>query len=99
MKTIYRYELTDSVNIVNLPCCANVISADVDINEKGREVICIWAEIDTSDTLYSPRKFCIFGTGADMNSLDNFSKHFIGTVRRANKYAFHVYEVFDDGVV
>ena len=43
MKTIYRYELTDSVNVVNLPCGANVISADVDINENGREIICILA--------------------------------------------------------
>ena len=39
------------------------------------------------------KTFLVFGTGADMSSTVNFYCKFIGTVRRSNRWAFHIFEV------
>lgn len=101
MKTIHRYKINNAINEVEIPMGAETLSVGVckeitnssdGSTPKVKEVISIWFEVDDSAPK-EKRTFLIFGTGANMDETANFDRKFIGTVRKANDYAFHVFEV------
>ncbi len=95
MKTIYRYEINREVNDLSLPQDFKILSVGVVKDPKtDKEKINMWAEVDDYRTSPKvPVKIVIFGTGADLSSLENFSHQFIGTVQKSNQYAYHVFLV------
>lgn len=100
MKTILRYEINQSINDIDLPLGYEVLTVGVAEDKNGREVISIWCGVDVMEGNYQPMntekaRFLVFGTGADMDSLTNFDFKYIGTVQKANKYAFHVIQVLN----
>lgn len=93
MLTIHRYVINDAINKIKIPSSSEILSVGVAINEQtGKEEISVWVKCDDSDIL-TEKTFLVFGTGADMSSTVNFDCKFIGTVRRANRWAFHIFEV------
>ena len=104
MLTVYRYPLNniDGINNIEIPENAKILSVGVanDIISNNNvvmghvEVISLWAEVDTANTL-STRKILVFGTGANMDKISPYRHNFLGTVQKSNAYAFHVFEVFD----
>lgn len=93
MKTIYRYTINKSINDIDIPNGAEIISVGVS-KENDKEEISIWAIVDSGASM-TKRRFLVFGTGADMDETTNFNLKFIGTVKKANQYAFHVFEIKD----
>lgn len=95
MKTIYRYTINKPINDIEIPNGAEVISVGISTDdETEKEVISLWAIVDTTASK-TKRKFLVFGTGANMDDTLNFNTNFLGTVRKSNMYAFHVFEVKD----
>lgn len=92
MKTIYRYTINKSINDIDIPNGAEVISVGISIDDNAKEVISLWAMVDTSAST-TKRRFLVFGTGANMDDTTNFNINFLGTVRKSNMYAFHIFEV------
>lgn len=94
MKTIYRYEINNSngINEVMMPNGAEVISVGVS-TETDKEVISVWAIVDTDET-FVKRYFTVIGTGANLDEFGYMQSKFIGTVKKKNQYAFHVFEYF-----
>ena len=95
MKTVYRYEINSVVNDVVLPANAKILSVGLATNNKlqfGKEIISIWALVDTDNSVET-RRFLVYGTGADMTGTETYELIPIGTVQKSNQYAFHVFEV------
>lgn len=92
MKTVYRYEINQAINDVNLPVGAKVLSVGVAENVISCNVISLWALVD-SDAGTETRRFLVFGTGADMSATETYNLDFIGTIQKSNAYAFHIFEV------
>lgn len=107
MKTIYRYEINQAVNDINLPVGAEILSVGIvndwkytpidpndpcDNTHTNVEAISLWAMVDT-DNSAETRRFLVFGTGANMDATETYNLTFIGTVQKSNKYAFHIFEV------
>lgn len=94
MKTIYRYEINEAINDVELPEGAKVLTVGVsNSNAIGHEIISLWAEIDTNQDYNVIRRFVIFGTGANLDLIENNNPRYIGSFKKKNNYEFHVYEV------
>ena len=87
MKTVYRYEINQAINDVNLPIGAKVLSVGV-----ANNIISLWALVDTESGT-EKRKFLVFGTGSDMSKTETYNLTFVGTIRKSNTYAFHIFEV------
>lgn len=95
MKTIHRFVLKNTINDVELPVGAEVISVGISRNpDTHNEEISIWASVDT-DSQKETRKFLMVGTGANLDDTTNFNTKPLGTVIKSNMYAFHVFEVKD----
>ena len=99
MVTILRYEIPKAINDIELPIGYEILTVGIVTTAIGAEHISIWCKVDVQDN-YEPYpgntkkvRFCIFGTGANMNDLCNFEHKYIGTVQKSNEYAFHVFEV------
>lgn len=96
MKTIFRYNLNSSINDVELPSGAEVISVGVSKNERtNKEIISMWVSVNTTTKTFDKRRFLVFGTGANMDDTSNFNMKYLGTVIKSNMYAFHIFEVKD----
>lgn len=100
MKTILRYELMKEINDIELPREFKVLSVGTTTDENGKEVISLWITCDVNDETKRPHnnkivRFCVFGTGANLDDLTNFDYRYIGTVQKRNEYAFHVFVVLD----
>ncbi len=96
MLTVLRYEINDAINDVKLPVGAKILSVGLAQDERGKEKISVWCEVDVAMPDYRPEatattRFLVFGTGANMDDMLNFNAKYIGTVQKSNKYAFHVY--------
>lgn len=92
MKTIHRYELTEAINVISVPENAKVLSVGTSKNpQTKKEVISIWMAVEDTNRKHQ-RKFLVFGTGANLDDTINFQLDFIGTIKRADEYAFHVFE-------
>lgn len=87
MKTIFKYpiyKIEDEISI-NLPSGAKILSAQIQ-----REILCIWALIDTDNPL-SLRIFRIIGTGHHID--DENKLIYINTFQMNNgKLVFHLFE-------
>lgn len=94
METIYRYELPEAYNQVQMPAHAQVLNVGISNDPVEGEVISLWARINTDEGL-TTRTFLIFGTGANMDNLKTYHSNYIGTVQRKNQFAFHIFEVFE----
>lgn len=92
MKTVYRYEINQAINDVNLPVGAKILSVGVAENGISSNVISLWALVDT-EVGKETRRFLVFGTGADMSETETYNLEFVGTIRKSNAYAFHIFEV------
>lgn len=97
MKTILRYELPKEVNDIKLPTDYKLLKAGVAINQNGREVISIWVLAETDEN-YNPlstitERFCVFGTGADLDPITYYDPEYIDTVKFNTYYAFHIFKV------
>lgn len=100
MKTILRYDINEAINKIDLPIGYKILSVGIAEDEKGRESISMWCEVDTIEDSYETEDtddalILVFGTGANMDCLTNFDYKFIGTVQKSNKYAFHVIQAFN----
>ena len=95
MKTIYRYIINETINTVHIPFNAQILNAGTAIDDNGKEVVSIWAKVDTENTR-EVRKFLVVGTGADLSSTETYNLHYLGTVQRRNLYAFHVFEILEN---
>lgn len=85
MKTIYKYKLDPSGKPVMMPASAEILSA----REQGND-ICVWAKVDTTDTVQVPRTFHVFGTGHEMPEDQNL--RFVGTaILNGGALVFHVF--------
>ena len=99
MRTILRYELPDCLNRISIAAGAKVLSVGVSVNALGKEIPSIWAECDVHDDVkYEPygteiRTFFIAGTGSNIDDISAYDKTYLGTMRLANQYAYHIYEV------
>lgn len=87
MKTVYRYEINQAINDINLPIGAKVLSVGV-----ANNIISLWALVDTESGI-EKRRFLVFGTGSDMSQTETYNLTFVGTIRKNNAYAFHIFEV------
>lgn len=97
MKTILRYELPKEVNDIKLPVDYQLLKAGVAVNQNGKEVISIWVLAETDEN-YVPdavvtERFCVFGTGADLDSIIYYNPEYIDTVKFNTYYAFHIFKV------
>lgn len=97
MLTILRYEINQAINDIELPSDARILNVGLTKDGCGIEKISVWCEVDV-DKNYTPLcttvvRFVVFGTGANMDSIDRFNRKYIGTVQKSNMYAFHVYVV------
>jgi hypothetical protein len=91
MKQVWKYPLDKAVLTLtthSMPVGARILSAT-----NQREMICIWAEVDSSTKNLENRTFEIVATGTGMAA--GFSvRHFIDTVLMADgEFVFHIYEV------
>jgi hypothetical protein len=92
MKTIWKYELEPSFNLISkfMPAGAKVLSVD---SQDGN--IFLWAEIDTDYIATKERFFKVVGTG--WNYEENAGITFIGSVKieqtTLGTLIFHVFEL------
>lgn len=85
MKTIYKYTLTPAERTVKTPFRSQFICAHEQLGS-----ICVWAEVDTSETATEEHTFEIFCTGHEM---PEGNRRYLGSVFMDNGfYVFHVYE-------
>lgn len=84
MNEIWKFELKQSYQEVEMPVGANLLSVD-----QQKEIICLWAEVDP-DAKREFRSFEIFGTG---HSIKPGQRKFLGTVlTRGGELVWHVFE-------
>ncbi len=99
MKSIYRYELPDTVNEIQMPTGAEILHVGLtrqfNKDNSSKQVCSVWAKVDTT-AHDETRKFVIFGTGANLDETENFDMKYIGSFQRADMFTFHVFEVFND---
>lgn len=86
MRTIYKYQLNDADNIIEMPANSMVLSAAT----QNHEVV-IWASVETTHEINN-RRFLVIGTGWDMSEYDSLELKFINTVF-VDRMVFHVFEV------
>ena len=86
MRTIYKYQLNDADNIIEMPANSMVLSAAT----QNHEVV-IWASVETTHGINN-RRFLVIGTGWDMSEYENLELKFINTVF-VDRMVFHVFEV------
>lgn len=84
MKTIYKYEVKDKVE---LPKGANILSVQI-----KEDVIFLWAEVDT-EVCFESRRFLIVGTG---HRFPTGKLKYIGTVQQYGIYVWHIYEDLEE---
>lgn len=86
MKTIFKYTLSPDDAPVEMPVGAEVLTA----REQG-ENICVWARVETTETLKDKRTFKVFGTGHEIPDDPNF--HYVGTAMlQGGGLVMHVFE-------
>lgn len=86
MKTIYKYELSPNDRPVMMLAGAEVLTA----REQG-DKICVWAKVDTAESMQSPRTFHVIGTGHEIPENPNLRN--IGTaILQGGGLVFHVFE-------
>lgn len=88
MKTIYKYDLGESVEVtIMLPPDAKVLSVG---NQNNRMVM--WVQLNTLETVVD-RTFYVLGTGWKMDHIDFSKTQFIGTILLdGGSLAYHVFE-------
>lgn len=87
MKTIYKYNLHTSDQVITLPRPGKVVHLDYD----GRGGVDLWVEVDTS-THHMYKRFRTFGTGHEIPD----KSEYVGTIREPDPLSdliWHVYEV------
>ncbi len=86
MKTIYKYKITPYVEEYDLPLNAEILTVQVQIED-----VCIWAIVDSEETIRQCRRIKIYGTGHEMTD----EKHkYIGTFQMNGGVGiFHVFEI------
>ena len=89
--TIHKFPLANpgGVSAVWMPDNANIIKA---ADQEG--VLCLWAEVDSSDAALGVRLFHVVGTG---QRLPNGNIQYIDTVV-VPPYVWHIYEFLGKGV-
>jgi len=85
MTAIWKYMLTEPLNIVSMPRGSKVLSVH---NQTG--TVCIWAEVDMEAGKVR-REFEIVGTGETIYPAAEFTREFIGTVI-CDPFVWHVFE-------
>ena len=86
MITIFKYEIVGSVNEIELPKGAEVLSVAFQSHK-----IFMWAKVDT-EAKTEIRNFEVFGTGHKMTRDMGIDYKFIGTAHMSNGLVFHVFE-------
>jgi len=90
MVTIYKYRLSPTSNVIEMPEGAQVLS----VHEQQGDV-CLYAEVDTSRP-YENRLFLVAGTGWNIDDSDmHYGRKFIGTVVCDGLWGQLVWHVFE----
>lgn len=85
-KVIFKYELTNSYNVLKLPLKSKVLCA---MNQ--RETMQLWVEIDLGETKKEARKFLVEGTGHSYD--DSGNREYINSLKiQDGTFIFHVFE-------
>ena len=85
-KVIYKYELSGTFNVLELPLKSKVLCA---MNQ--REKMQLWVEINPTEIKKEARKFLVEGTGHDYN--DSGNREYIGSIKlQDGQFIFHVFE-------
>lgn len=82
MKTIYKYAVRPEVE---MPNGAIILK----FGEQNGS-LCLWAEVDTSNSI-GIRRFEVIGTGWDFNNFDKQSLVYLDTVF-IDQFVWHIYE-------
>ena len=86
MTTIYKYQLNDEFNEIEMPSGAEILSVQTQNN-----IPCIWAIVETDNPI-EKRKLMIVGTGNEMNPCVLYV--FIGTFQLVKLgLVYHVFEI------
>lgn len=89
MLTVYKYTLAlkTGIQTIDLPTSARVIKAGI-----IRKQLCIWAQVDKDDTEVFSERFCIVGTGWEMEDDDYYEYDHIDSILD-DPYIWHVFHL------
>jgi len=90
MTAIWKYMLTEPLNIMAMPRGAKVLSV-----HNQNDTICIWAEVDIKAENVR-REFEVVGTGETIYPSAEFTREFVGTVL-CDPFVWHVFERKNNG--
>lgn len=84
MKTIHKYHIEKSIETIELPIGAEILS----VGSQSLEDLFLWAAVDTLETT-EMKTFEVFGTGWPMSDED---RRYIGTAHTQTGFVFHIFE-------
>ena len=85
MKKIFKYHLPEIETTIELPEGYKILSLH---EQKGN--VYVWVLVDPNITTFKKATFKIFGTGQEINNVDNMD--YVGTVFLDNgMFVFHVF--------
>lgn len=88
MKTIWKYTLSPNQAEFEMPKGAKILSVQVQ-----HDNVCMWVELEGTETNFETRIIETFGTGQVM---DEKKREFIGTFQlHGGTLVFHVYELLE----
>jgi hypothetical protein len=87
VKTIWKFQLDPTNEVVQMPRGAGVLSAGA----QGDEIV-VWARVDTAQPKVGHR-FVVVGTGHDAERTVGCNP--VGTVQMSNGLVFHVWDGFE----
>ena len=93
MNKIYKYHLNanDDIHELDLPMDSKIVYVDFQ-GQNFREVY-LWILIDDSKPIVK-RRFCIKGTGHDIDKGNSLEKIYIGTAKNPGiSFVWHVFEI------